>query len=314
MHGEEARPAEGGPPDLFACRLTLRPERPGALLPGSGRAVQAAWLHWVRQVDPALAGWLHEGSERRPYTCSPLHGLPQAAPGTLVPVTPERTYDVRLSGFDAAVVARLVALIDTPPSHLVLADVPFALVEAMPDEETPPTTFAALAARHLLPTGATDGPQADVTLHFQTATSFRQSEGPAGRPAPIPFPLPALVWGGLYDRWGTVAPIRLDPALREVLTTRVAVSRFEGASQRVLVPGLGEPDRRVGATGGRWTVGFVGRCTYWWPRRDGYLGGVLCLLAAFAAYSGVGHGTAYGLGQVRASVERDVARGRTTAA
>lgn len=287
--------------ELFACRLTLRPLREGALLPFSGRAIHAWWLETIRADDPDLAERLHAGSARRPFTCAGLEGLPVTGPGTLAPVSPERTYGLRLTAWERATVARLAALVATPPTEVRLAGIPFAVVAATVDREAPPATFAGLAARYLLPPDTGDERPRDVTLRLLTATSFRQPATPAGRPAPIPFPLPALVWGGLFDRWQAASPAPLDPATREALTTRVAIGRFEGRSQRVLLPGLGDPGRQVGATGGQWIVGFVGHCAYWWPRRDGYLGGVLRLLAAFAAYSGVGYGTAYGLGQARAA-------------
>jgi CRISPR-associated endoribonuclease Cas6 len=285
--------------ELFACRLTLRPGRTGALLPGSGRAVQGWWLDYVRAADPELAARLHAESERRPFSCAPLGGLPMTAPGSPAPVVPERAYSVRLAAWDAAVVTQLAALVDGPPEQVMLGDTPFAVVGAEVDQDTPPATFAALAARHLLPLEASGNRPPDVTLRFETATSFRQAATPEGRPQPVPFPLPGLVWCGLFDRWQAASSVGLEPSLRASLATRVAVSRFAGESQRVLLPGIADPHRRVGATGGQWVVGFTGRCTYWTPRGDGYLAGAVRLLAAFAEYAGVGQGTAYGLGQVR---------------
>jgi CRISPR-associated endoribonuclease Cas6 len=285
-------------PQLAAAILTLRPERAGALLPGSGRAVQAWWLDYVAAAEPALAERLHAGSERRPYACAPLLGLPEARPGRLAPVAPAQTYAIRIAAWEPAVVARLATLIARPPAAVVLGGSVFAVAGAAWDAEAPPATFAALAARHLRP-DPPEAPPRDLTLRFLTPTAFRQSATAAGRPAPLPFPAPASLWGGLYDRWQAVAPVRLDPQLRDSLTARVAIGRFEGRSARVLTPGLGERAPRAGATGGQWMIGFVGRCSYWWPRGDGYLGGALRLLAAFAAYAGAGHGTAFGLGQVR---------------
>lgn len=282
--------------ELLGLRVTLRPLRDGLLLPFSGRAIHAWWLDVVRAADPALAARLHNAPGRRPFTCSSLAGLPGTHPGTRVPADPARPYQFRLSAWDAAVVPHLIALRDAPPAVIPLGGIAFAVESVTQDALAPPTTFAALAAAHLL-LAAADAPPRDVTLRFETATSFRQSAQDGVRPAPLPFPLPSLVWGSLFDRWQEGATVGLDPAIRTALATRIAVSRFCGESQRVLIPGIGDPSRTVGATGGRWVVGFVGDCTYWWPKRDGYLGGVLRLLGAFAAYAGVGHGTATGLGQ-----------------
>lgn len=275
---------------------TVRPQERGALLPFSGRAVQAWWLRWLSESDPALAERLHAESARRPYTCSLLMGLPTATPGKLAPVAPDCTYTMRIAAWDAAVIARLAALIEHPPALLTLGTTPFAIVQAAIDPATPPTTFAALTALRRQPP-ASSGRARDVTLHFLTATSFRQAANATGRPAPLPFPAPASVWGGLFDRWQAVTPAPLEPVLRDHLTTRVAVGRFEGRSQRVLLTGIGDPEARVGATGGQWVVGFVGHCTYWWPRGDDELGSVPRLLATFAGYAGVDQGDCLRTGQ-----------------
>lgn len=286
------------PPELIALRLTLRPLREGWLLPGSGRAVQAWLLDTLRAQLPTLAERLHAGSERRPYACSPVFGLGASRPGTPAIVSPQQAYTIRLSAWDAELSVWLAALAAGPPPLVTLGDVPFAVERAAIDPDAPAARFGDLAAWHLLP-AARGGRPADVTLHFLSATAFRQAALPAGRPAPVPFPLPALVWPGLFDRWQAASAVQLEAEVREALGARVAVSRFEGRSERVLLPGLGDAGRASGVAAGRWVVGYVGRCAYWCPREDAYLAGVLRLLAAFASYAGAGHGTTHGLGQAR---------------
>ncbi len=46
--------------DLASIVLTLRPQKPGTLPLGLGRAAQAVLLSWVREIDPALAEPLHD--------------------------------------------------------------------------------------------------------------------------------------------------------------------------------------------------------------------------------------------------------------
>jgi CRISPR-associated endoribonuclease Cas6 len=285
--------------ELACCRLTLRPEHPGEILPFSGRAVHAWWLNHLQSIDPKLATDLHGAAQRRPFACSPIEGVSGTHPGRMAPVSPECSYAIRIAAWDTAVNDHVVALRQSPPAQIRLAGILFAVTAADWDELATPTTFAALASRHLLAATDREERPSDITLHFLTATSFRQGQTDAGRPAPIPFPLPSLVWGGIYDRWQQFSPVQLEPQIRDVLTTRVAVGSFNGRSERVLVPGIGDPGGKTGATGGRWVVGFIGTCSYWWPKRDGYLGGILRLLGSFASYAGIGQGTTYGLGQVR---------------
>jgi CRISPR-associated endoribonuclease Cas6 len=288
------------PPELFACVLQLRPERTGTLPAFSGRLVQGWWLNHLEQRDPALSASLHSGSQLRPYACSDVHGVPATSSGQTLVVTPAQQLSIRIAAWDSSLVMQLLNLIIQPPAGLYLLGLPCAVTRISPDPESPATTFTELLARHALGTDVMRPPR-DVTLNFLTATSFRQAATPLGRPRPLPFPLPYLVWGGLFDRWQEFSPIPLHPDLRDGLLTHAAVSRFEGMSSRVVLTGLDDTTSPRGRSQPQQIVGYVGSCTYYWPAAEPDLGRVAHLLAAFATFTGVGQGTTYGLGQVRAA-------------
>ena len=288
----------GPAPDLVAVTLVLRPERPGRLPAFGGRLVQGWWLGHLRRIDPDLATRLHDEGGQRPYACAAPRGLPPVPPGALAAVTPDLRLIVRLSGWTPALVAHLLDLVERPPAGLLLGDVPCVVDRAVLDPAAPPATFAGLIERHLLaPAPGEDG--RDVSLEFLSPAAFRRAETPLGRPAPLPFPDPQYVWGGLFLRWQEATPLPLHPALYAGLASRVGVARFAGESARALVTGLAPAGPRPGGRAGQWFVGYVGRCSYWAPRDDPDLGRTMHLLARFAAFAGVGHGTAYGFGQVR---------------
>src|SRR5690606_16704906 len=104
----------------------------------------------------------------------------------------------------------------------------------------------------------------------------------------IPFPLPALVFGHLIERWNKYNDVKLAEDARAFAEAAVAVSRHDLRTQHVTF------DRD---TGGKAALsGFTGYCRYAITQHDRYWVGVLHALAAYAFYSGVGVRTTIGLG------------------
>ncbi|RME50858.1 MAG: CRISPR system precrRNA processing endoribonuclease RAMP protein Cas6, partial [Caldilineae bacterium] len=128
-------------------------------------------------------------------------------------------------------------------------------------------------------------PPARIRLEFASPTTFKSK----GRF--IPLPLPELVFGSLLDRWQTFAPVALNPELRRFAAEVVHLSRYN-LQTRVA------PYKQQGMR-----VGFTGQADFTTTNRDRYWLNMLHLLAAFSFYSGVGYGTASGLGQVRPAEE-----------
>ncbi|MBI1800750.1 MAG: hypothetical protein HYR71_03875 [Chloroflexi bacterium] len=61
---------------LYSSVLRLHAIHDGALEPTQGHHAHAAFLHIVEQVDPILSQRLHDSNARKPFTLSPLRGLP----------------------------------------------------------------------------------------------------------------------------------------------------------------------------------------------------------------------------------------------
>lgn len=121
-----------------------------------------------------------------------------------------------------------------------------------------------------------------VTFELITPTSFRR------KGLQIPFPLPLNVFGGLVERWNVLFP---SPSLQlpniPALWDRLPITRYRLHTEVVRL--------------GRYSIiGAVGTVTYVVPgslppeaRRQ------IGLLARFAEWAGVGHGTPQGFGTVR---------------
>ncbi len=288
--------------DLLSLVLTLRPKTEGTPPPRLGRAAHAILLD---RLSPALADELHDEDGPKPFTCSTLMG-----PRAERYVSPEQTYTLRYTALTAPVTAGLLAAF-TVGDTLTFEGVTFDLVDLSSQSVNPPSVnpqspnppsvnpqspnppsvnapspwagsddYQALAARHLLPSGAE--PRTAWTFLLAAPTSF-QSQG-----VTQPLPLPGLFFGSLLQRWNAFAPVAL-PAdeVRRYAETMVGVSRFALRS----APGW---DRGRGVR-----IGAIGRVTYRALNRDRYWLAVLSVLAAFARYSGVGAMTTMGMGQVR---------------
>ena len=263
---------------LIALKLMLKTPAPISVPPHLGRAVYAAALARLNQVDPAVAEAIHAGDGPKPLTCSGLLGAPAQGP-----LVPEHAYAVRLTGLTPAVSAALsAAFLADPPSEIELDGQRLQVVEVVCDASrdgwTGQADYTALAAQHLAQAG---GAARRVTLDFASPTTFKSGG------VHVPVPLPDLVFGSLVERWNAFSPVALSPDVRRFGAEMVAISRYTLRSVAVAHKGQGL------------RIGGQGRVTYSAASGDRYWLGVLHLLATFAVYSGVGSQTTSGMGQAR---------------
>lgn len=277
--------------DLISLSLTLRPLRLSETpIPvWWGRAAHALLLHAIEQVDPALSASLHgetlseEGtvsdppapkSGLRPVTASNLVGRFQHGELDLNGV-----YTLRFTAFEPAAAAALhhsaQAGVLAPGQAIELDYLPFQIESA----HTGTATYHELAASRLVP--GEQPPPRRIALKFASPTTFKSG----GKHVPVP--LPDLVFGSLLERWNAFAPIAFPAEVRRYAAECLAISRYALSTRAIPLKGFA---LRVGA---------VGEATYTSLNYDRYWMSVLSALAAFAAYAGVGAGTAMGLGQVK---------------
>lgn len=96
--------ASGTSARLYALLLKLRPLERGTLMPFSGELVHGAWLKRIHDAAPEIASTLHEGNQRRLFTCSSLQfpiapaRMRQAEKENVhLPLFPEKTYTIRIT-------------------------------------------------------------------------------------------------------------------------------------------------------------------------------------------------------------------------
>lgn len=286
-------------PYLYSCVASLTAEAPTTLPATQGHHAHAAFLDIVRSVDPALAAWIHDSTGRKPFTVSPLHGLPEGRNGHVhVPAgwtcwlrftfLAQPLFDTFISAFLHGAVRPRIRLGPgvftvtevrcTPGSH------PWAgwtsaeeLVSGQPGEAT--STAAA---------GRADEEAGVFTFELATPTAWSLG-GDRGRRMDV-LPSPALFFGSLascWNAWFGDRLFRIGPELRDYAAEAMVVSRMQ-------------LETRMYRYRDHLQIGTVGRLTYrLLDRSDTAEARQVNALADLAFYSGVGYRTTMGMGQVR---------------
>ncbi|MEM2001023.1 MAG: CRISPR system precrRNA processing endoribonuclease RAMP protein Cas6 [Candidatus Methanomethylicaceae archaeon] len=292
-------------PDLVSVVFLLRPEREAAVPLTTGRAVHAAFMDLVKQVDPDLSDRLHSPSRFKPFTVSPLHSLSDRRDDHFL-VYPTNTYWLRFTSLDATLSTLLLNLRPDDFERINLAGAAFDVVNVIVNSSDHPwanqATFDALARRWLDDDWS---PPRKIRLRFVTPTTFVSDD------QNIPLPLPHLVFFQLGEKWRQYAPMPLASLISRLFDEPVhssstasdeaekmssghwlALNRVIGLSQYDLKTRILDfvHYKQVGFTG---QVEFLVHESFSDEQTK-----LLHLLADFAFFAGVGYKTTMGMGQV----------------
>ena len=262
------------------------------ILPASlGRAAHALFLQLLQERDPILSEALHASNGPKPFTTSNLIMGKREAKS--LHVNAGQTGWLRFTGLTKTVSNHLISLSNEPPPSVELDHHPLNVIGSTLDETEHPwagqISYQDFAAPYLL--GETPKLSTRLNLDFHSPTTFRSQ----GRY--VPFPLPELVFGSLFNRWQAFAPIALNSEVRRFVAEMVVVSRYSLRTRGLPYKQGGRNTKK--GKGGGWQIGFTGQVTFVALNRDRYWLNVLHLLSVFAFYSGVGYQTGVGLGQVK---------------
>jgi CRISPR-associated endoribonuclease Cas6 len=296
---------------LYSTVVKLIAMQDGSLPATQGRLAHAAFLDILRGVDPDLAAALHASSGRKPFTVSPLYGLPRPQDGQ-VPVRRGRTAWLRFTLLGGELFATFTRRFLTPSpalataGHLVpltgggraegvgptirMGAVDFAVSEVL---TTPGShAWAGYTPLSALERGwgerRLDAAAWNIDLRFASPTVFSRGTRDGLGKWMEPFPSPGLLFGSLAAAWNQVSPRPVDKA---------AVRAY---AEETVVVGLYHMSSRMVRYWGQPQIGATGRVSYLLKdRRDQSMIRTLNRLADFAFYSGVGYKTTMGMGQVR---------------
>jgi CRISPR/Cas system endoribonuclease Cas6 (RAMP superfamily) len=309
------------PAKLYAFLLKLGPLQPGTLMAYSGELVHGAWLHWLQEVAPDVATWLHEDNKRRAFTCSSLqfpiaveHMLEAERKNIHLPLNPDKTYTVRITlllgelfplFYNALLEFNMTQLTAKQEPFMRIGKQFFSLQEVVISNDDPSgwagfTSFTTLAEKaKTLKLGATE----PLTLEFATLTSFNRNNArnKAYGVHQARLPLPLYIFPGLARRWSELAPPELASLVQE-----------DAIEQYIQEDGMIVADYDLKTHLVRFTTheqtGFVGTCTFHLRRGHNEAATLetpltvrqqILLLAQLAFYCGVGHKASMGLGRAR---------------
>jgi CRISPR-associated endoribonuclease Cas6 len=309
---------------LYSTVVKLIAMQDGRVPATQGRLAHAAFLDIIRAVDPDLATALHASRGRKPFTVSPLYGLPRPQESH-VPVRRGRMAWLRftlLGGELFATFTRRFLITPSPtlplqggagkedtlkgetnletfqPSNLPrgggptirMGTIDFAVSEVL----TTPGSHAWAGYTPLSGLERTWGERRldrgawNIDLRFASPTVFSRGTRDGLGKWMEPFPSPALLFGSLAAAWNQVSPRPVDKA---------AVRAY---AEETVVVGLYHMSSRMVRYWGQPQIGATGRISYLLKdRRDQPMIRTLNCLADFAFYSGVGYKTTMGMGQVR---------------
>ncbi len=147
-------------------------------------------------------------------------------------------------------------------------------------------------------------PARSIRLTFLTPTYFKQSE--SGAPTRyFPLPDPNRVFRGLIERWNAFANWQgIDERVRSELLAAIEISDLDIRAERMLKDRPGGPNGKES-----FILGFVGAVEFTLsPDAPVQSARAFGAIGAFAAFTGVGHGTTRGFGACETRVMRSGAR------
>jgi CRISPR-associated endoribonuclease Cas6 len=261
--------------ELVGITLTLKPLNDIILQPNYTTGLHAWFLHQVRDRNPSLSAYLHDGQSEKAFAISPLNGKLEPKNQNLI-AKADHTYTWTISAMSQPVCDWLKTWCDRPPTTLDLYAGNFAIAHI--DTTLSPTTYNKLWSAPLLQ-------QANFILTFLSPTSFRQKKHH------LPLPIPTNIFHSYLRRWNDFAPEAFpQEEFLQWIEQIVYVTNYDLTCTKVAVAKQG------------YVTGFIGNVEFGIDRKasqNSDFERLLYALIQLAPYCSTGHKTTFGLGQTR---------------
>ena len=263
------------PPDteLVGIVFDVVPMSHSNIFPEYTKGLHAWFLDQVRQTNPDLSAYLHDGESEKPFTISRLEGT-LVNNGKQLQLLADSEYHWYLSALSSRLVEWMVNWLKNLPPIIDLRNAPLKIKSVAIAHQA--TTYAQLLKKET--TNA-------LSLNFISPTSFRR------KGHHFPLPLPFNVFQSYLRRWNDFSGLPTEQKdFLEWVDRNVIIQRHEISSKKV-------------AAGKRGSVtGFMGAVEFGLTKdaffKPQYVN--LCYaLSQLAPYCGTGHKTTFGLGQTR---------------
>ncbi len=282
---------------LYSSVIKLTNLHSVTIPPPGGQHAHAAFLDIVRAVDPALSQTLHNLNGRKPFTVSPLMGLPKPRQTSEVWLREGWECWLRVTILDDALFKSFIEYFMNPdptPSEkrrwrggrgvelpqIRLGDAHFLVSEILTTPGSHP--WAGYVTLEDLQKRLDEPAPGAIILDLQSPTSFSLEKDHFEL-----IPYPKLVFGNLATAW-------------KAITGDNMVEAIEKYAEKNWRPELHRVERKALTLHNHPQLGTVGRVEF---RRvddqDSQPARALNLLADLAFYTGLGRKTAQGMGQCR---------------
>ncbi|MTJ17011.1 MULTISPECIES: CRISPR-associated endoribonuclease Cas6 [unclassified Dolichospermum] len=232
-----------------------------------------AWfLDQVRQINPTLSAYLHDGESEKPFSISALEG--QLLPtGKQLQLQSNQIYRWQINAISQPVVQFLSQWLIQPPTTLKLRDACLQVKQI--SIVNPPTTYNKLLQSSIN--------HKNINLSFISPTSFRR------KGHHFPLPVPFNLFHSYLRRWNDFSgmPIEQD-AFLEWIDENVIIHKHRLESVKVAAGKRGSVTGFTGAISLELTKTALNNIEFTQ---------LFYALVQLAPYCGTGHKTTFGLGQ-----------------
>jgi CRISPR-associated endoribonuclease Cas6 len=288
---------------LYSSVIKLVNLYPVSLTHLGGQHAHAAFLDLVRAVDAELSARLHNANARKPFTVSPLMGLPANRSGWReIWLREGWEYWLRVTILDEVLFQSFIEYFMNPglDTHrtlldqrgrgglpqIRLGDAHFSVSEILTTPGSHP--WAGCTTLQDLQKRLDEPAPASITLELHSPVSFSlgSQEGTSGQRYEL-IPYPKLVFGSLAAAW-------------KALTGQNMVEAVEKHAEKCWQPVLHRLERKALTLHNHPQLGSVGRVEYQRiSAEETPLDRAFSLLADLAFYTGLGRKTAQGMGMTR---------------
>ncbi|MBD1938326.1 CRISPR-associated endoribonuclease Cas6 [Microcoleus sp. FACHB-68] len=204
--------------ELVGLIFELNPRAADYLYAQYTIGLHAWFLDQVRQTDPELSAYLHDGESEKPFTISGLEGSLLTS-GKEFQLHEDETYRWYVTALSSRVVAWMIEWRKHLPAEVELRNAPLEIRSC--EIALPPTTYQALYEA--------DFPSpASISLSFTSPTSFRR------KGYHLPLPWPVNVFHSYSRRWNDFSQMPVDQeAFLEWVDEKVLITRHKLESAKV---------------------------------------------------------------------------------
>ncbi len=259
--------------DLIEISLEIKALNNGVIRPQYITGLHGWFLNEVRQTDPELSQYLHDGQSEKPFTISRLNRL-ESNTSERIQISTEQSYSFKITGLNSSVVQWLQEWVNNSPNIIKQKTVSWKILS---NKITyPPITYQSLLEIPI---------EESLALTFTSPTSFRRKQHH------FPLPLPFNVFQSYLRRWNYFSGSPVDgESFLQWVDNHVIVLRHQLQTLKV--------------TGGKqgMVTGFIGSVEYGLStqgKKHQEFTQLFFTLGQLAPYCGTGHKTTFGLGQTR---------------